>query len=103
MNNEFAESDQQKVEMLNLYFSSQAQVDDTNKDLPYLQPAPYTLEYITISIQDVKDVLQHLNVSKTSGPDLISHRLLKEGTNVLALPYSIVFNRFLEHGYFPNS
>ena len=103
MNNEFAESDQQKVEMLNHYFASQTQVDDSNKALPYLEPSPYTLESIIISRQDVEDVLQHLNVSKASGPDLISPRLLKEGANVLALPYSIAFNRSLEQGYFPNS
>ena len=49
MNNEFAESDQQKVEMLNLYFASQTQVDDSNKALPHLEPFSYTLESITIS------------------------------------------------------
>ena len=97
MNNEFAESDQQKVEMLNLYFASQTQVDDSNKALPYLEPSPYTLESITISRQDVEDVLQHLNVYKASGPDLL------KGANVLVLPYSIVFNRSLEQEYFPNS
>ena len=83
MNNEFAESDQQKVEMLNLYFSSQTQVDNSNKDLPYLEPAPHTLESIIISSQDVKDVLQHLNASEASRPDLISPRLLKEGAYIL--------------------
>ena len=103
MNNEFAESDQQKMEILNHYFASQTKVDDSNKTLPYLEPSPYTLESITISRQDVEAVLQHLNVSKASGPDLISPGLLKEGANVLALPYSIVFNRSLKQGYFPNS
>ena len=56
-----------------------------------------------ISIQDVKDVLLHLNVSKASGPDLISPRILKEGADILAYPFSIVFNRSLNLGYFPNS
>ena len=77
MNNEFAESDQQKVEMLNL-FASQTQVDDSNTAISYLEPSPYTLEYITISRQDVKDVLQHLNVPKASGPDLISPAFSKK-------------------------
>ena len=48
MNNEFAESDQQKVAMLNLYFSSQTQVDDSNKDIPYFEPVPHTLESFSI-------------------------------------------------------
>ena len=72
------------------------------KNLRYLEPAPQTLEYIIISSQDVKDVLQHINAHKASGPDLISPHLLKEGANILALPYSI-FNRSLDQGYFPNS
>ena len=103
MHNEFAETDQAKAEMLNLYFSSQTRVDDTNKDLPLLQPALHSLNSIEISIQDVKDVLLHLNVSKASGPDLISPHLLKEGADILAHPFSIVFNRSLNQGYFPHS
>ena len=78
MNNEFAVSDQQKVEMLNHYFASQTQVDDSNKALLYLEPSPYNLESITISRQDVEDVLQHLNVSKASGPDLTSPAFSKK-------------------------
>ena len=103
MHNEFAETNQAKTEMLNLYFSSQTSVDDTNKDLPLLEPALHSLNSIEISIQDVKDVLLHLNVSKASGPDLISPRLLKEGADILAYPFFIVFNRSLNQGYFPHS
>ena len=103
MHNEFAETGQAKAEMLNLYFSSQTRVDDTNKDLLLLEPALYSLNSIEISIQDVKGVLLHLNVSKASGPDLISPRLLKEGADIFAYPFSIVFNRSLNQGYFPHS
>ena len=100
MPNEFAETDQPKAEMLNLYFSLQTRVDDTNKDLPLLEPALHSLNSIEISIQDVKDVLLHLNVSKAPGPDLISPRLLKEGADILAYSFSIVFNRSLDQGVF---
>ena len=41
-------------------------------------------------------------MTKASGPDLISPRLLKEGVNILALPYPISFNRSLNKGYFQN-
>ena len=65
--------------MLNLYFSSQNQVDDTKNDLPDLDQAQHTQESINfISSQYVKDVLHHLNASKVSGPDLISPRLSKK-------------------------
>ncbi|MCG7875203.1 MAG: reverse transcriptase family protein [Candidatus Thiodiazotropha endolucinida] len=102
LNNEHAENDSQKARMLNQYFSSQTTVNDTNKSLPHLDPVQHNLESITISIQDVKDVLQHLNISKACGPDLISPRLLKEGASILASPYCTVFNRSLIQGYFPS-
>ena len=78
-------------------------VDDANKELPHIDPPNHTLDSIVISCQDVKDVLLHLNVTKASGPDLISPRLLREGADILALPYSIIFNRSLDQGYFPSS
>ena len=98
-----AETDRQKAEMLNTYFSSQTKVSDTNKALPTLQPVQYILESITITTQDVLDVLKHLNVSKSYGPDLICPRVLRECADYLAYPYSIVFNRSLVQGYFPTS
>ena len=64
------------------------------KPLPYLKPVPYRLESINISEEDVK-------INKASGPDLISPRLL-EGAIFLARPFSVVFNRSLQQGYFPS-
>ena len=54
-------------------------VDDANKELPHIDPPNHTLDTIVISCQDVKDVLLHLNVTKASGPDLISPRLFGRG------------------------
>ena len=65
-------------------------VDDANKELSHIDPSIHTLDSIVISCQDVKDVLLHLNVTKASGPDLISPRLLREGADILALPYYII-------------
>ena len=63
----------------------------------------HSLESITITTQDVSDVLQNLDITKACGPDPISPRLLKEGCYILAHPYSIIFNRSLEQGYFRSS
>ena len=92
MNREFAESDQQKVEMLNLYFASQTEVhvDDSNKALPYLEPSPYTLES--------KTFYSTLMFFLSYQPPPSQRR-----SKCAHLPYSIVFNRSLEQGYFPNS
>ena len=99
----YTESHHKKANLFNTYFSSQAVVDDTNAQLPPIPDINHSLEFITITIQDVSDVLQHLDVTKACGPDLISPRLLKEGCHILAHPYSIIFNRSLEQGYFPSS
>ena len=103
LNSNIAENDKQKAELLNHDFTSQTMFDDANKKLPHIDPSNHTLDSIVISCQDVKDVFLHLNVTKASGPDLISPRLLRERADILALPYSIIFNRLLYQGYFPSS
>ena len=63
----------------------------------------YTCNEFEMSVQDVKDVLLHLIESKAPGRDLISPQHLKEEADILAYPFSIVFNRSLDQGYFPHS
>ena len=101
LNNEHAETDIQKATLLNDYFTTQSTVIDDNLPLPQLPPVDHILHSISISIQDVKDVLKNLVENKSCGPDLISPRLLKQGSCALAIPLSTVFNRSLDQGYFP--
>ena len=61
-----------------------------------------SLEMRPLSVQDVKDTFDNLDVTKVCGPDLMSPLFLKEGSPVLALPYSIIFNRSLQLGHFPS-
>ena len=98
MNNEHAESDLQKANMLNNFFTSQTIVDDSNKTKPdiHATQSEYALKSVEISSQGVKDVLIHLNIYKACGADLLSPRLLKEGTTVLEEPLSMLFSRSLE-------
>ena len=97
----FAKTHCQKAQLLNTYFSSQTKVDDLNKPLHNIEPAQHTLESISISTQDILDVLLHLDVNKARGPDLIRPRLLREGADFLAHPCFIIFNRSLLQGYPP--
>ena len=48
------------------------------------------LATITITIKDVSDALENLNITKASGPDLISPKLLKEGAPVLSKPIFLI-------------
>ena len=101
MNKECAETDIQKANMLNNYFASQATLDDDNRPLPQFSPVQHNLSSISITIQDVKDVLWNLKVNKAPGLDLISPRLLKEDAIILSWLLLIKFNRSFEQGFFP--
>ena len=56
-NDERAESDIEKATMLNTCFASQSTVVDDNRPMPQLTHLEHSLQTITISSQEVKDVL----------------------------------------------
>ncbi|XP_045166981.2 uncharacterized protein LOC123530276 [Mercenaria mercenaria] len=75
-----ASTDQGKVELLNQY---------QNRPLPHSQMLTNSsLSNITVTPQDVKDALTLIDPSKASGPDLVSPKLLREGTSALSEPLS---------------
>ena len=49
--------------MLNEYFASQTVINDNNKQLPPLDPAQHALDLITLTEQDVNNVLTNLDVT----------------------------------------
>ena len=71
------------------------------KTLPPRTDTNHELNSITISEQEVKYVLDNLNVAKACGSDLISLPLLKESASVLSKSLATVFNRSLLQGYSP--
>ncbi|MCG8048301.1 MAG: reverse transcriptase family protein [Candidatus Thiodiazotropha endolucinida] len=103
-NNQQIENDQEKADVLNTYFIAQSQLRDANTNLPEIQQPPYEkLHTIDITSSDIRDILRALNVSKASGPDLISPRLLKEGADQLCEPLSQFFSRLIHSGRFPQA
>ena len=56
---------------------------------------------ISISRDEVCELLSKLDVSKSSDPDEVSARLLREGAPWLADPISRLFNLSLQHGCLP--
>ena len=98
------ENDQEKAEIFNEYFIDQSRLIDANKFPPLLPEPTYArLKQIDITTSDVRDILKSLNISKASGPDLVSPRLLKEGANQLSTPLSKFFNRLINSGQFPQA
>ena len=81
----------------------QTVINDQNRQLRQLPlPTDSVLDSIIISVQDVNDVLNNLDVKKACGPNHLSPRFLKECAPILSQPLSVVFNRYLDQWYFPS-
>ena len=59
------------------------------------------LNIIDISRQQIKDIISTLEVNKAAGPDLISHKLLKNIKQSISKPLQILFNKLLLDQTFP--
>ena len=71
-------SDQDKATTLNDYFCSLSTIDDLNIELPVFENrTEISLSHIVITQSEVTDILNTLKVNKATGPDGISHRMLK--------------------------
>ena len=71
-------TDTEKPNLLNDYFCSISTIDDSNINPPEFNKRAYSsLTNIIIDSSEVTDVLRNLKVNKASGPDGISHRMLK--------------------------
>jgi hypothetical protein len=72
-------------------------------DLPQGEPVVDhdLLENITITEQDVDDVIRGINTNKAYGPDNISPRLVKEGRVGIVKVLTKIFNKSLQLSKFP--
>lgn len=98
----YCTSDKEKADCLNSYFTSTSTIDDSNASLPpFFERTNQYLENITITENEVKDILQNLNVNKASGLDMVSNRMLKYTASTVCKPLCIIFNRSIQDGIFP--
>ena len=102
--NGLIEADPEKAEALNDFFVKQSTVDDSQAQLPqYIAPSHNTLNDIIINQEDVLKAIKDLDINKASGPDLINPKLIKEGKNELAYPYTRLFNLSIASQKIPDS
>ena len=88
-NNKEIERDSDKAEIINSFFISQTQINDTTTTLiEPIHPQYDLIDSFTITTQEVFDILNGLDISTASGPDLVNTRLLKEGASCLSAPLS---------------
>lgn len=96
------ETDQEKAEVLQDFFSSVFTKEDL-QDIPLPSDVEFDtpLDDIQITSGDVFELLRRLKPNKSPGPDNIHPRLLKELADVLALPISLLFQKSLESKQLP--
>jgi hypothetical protein len=101
---EFAYDDEEKCDLLNKYFSFISKLDEANATLPDIElKTNNKISDINISVQEIADTIQILHLNKASGPDIISHKMLKLCRNNIALPLQIIFNKSLQQSKYPTN
>ena len=95
-------------ETFNNYFSNigkelSSQIPHSNKGFEeYIEPKNVVFEFKPLSTNDVTTALNKLKVSKSSGPDKMSTKILKDA-NEVCVPYlTYIFNCSLNSGIFPD-
>ena len=68
----------------------------------YVTPASSKFNLTTISPITVNTLLSKLSTTKASGYDHISARLLKDAADVISHPLSLIFNKSIKSGIFPD-
>ena len=102
-NNSFHITTQNKADCLNNYFASISTVDDSNTSLPqYNFKTQNKLTYFEVKEEEIVELIKLLPLNKACGHDLISHRMLKPVAKAVAKPLSILFNRSLNEGVYPD-
>ncbi|KAF2352420.1 hypothetical protein FHG87_016823 [Trinorchestia longiramus] len=92
-----------KAKILNTYFTSVF----THEDLTEI-PQPHALNTQVIlsdgvfTVEEVEEQLSFLNPYKSTGPDGLGARILKETAEVISEPLTNIFNRSLKTGIVPD-
>ena len=101
--NDMIQDDNKKAELFNDYFCKQADLNDSESSVPDITDILINgLEQITVTENEVGDILNILDTSKAIGPDLLNPRLLKEAASILKYPLCTLFNLSLTLSTFPS-
>ena len=97
------QDDSKKTELFNDYSCKLADLTDSETFVPDITYILINdLEHITITENEVEDILKILDTSKAIGPDLLNTRLLKEATSMLKYPLCRLFNLSLTLSTLPS-
>ena len=91
-NNSFITDNKEKASAFNDFFISHSNIDTTNAQLPSENFIEEKLVSLTVSEQEVLDLLKSLDTSKATGPDGISPKLLFEAGHSIVPSLTKLFN-----------
>lgn len=82
-------SNEEKANVFNTFFIAQSTLENSNDDVPDVPYVIPEISEISLTLTDVKNVIENLKTNKAVGPDLIHNRLL-----IAALPviYTLSFD-----------
>ena len=103
-NGRVAQSDEDKAGVLNSFFASVFTKEDAS-ELPDFPDRGFhdILDTLTFSPPLIKKKLLKLNPTKSPDPDGLHPRILRELSDELAYPLSLLFTRLLQEGVVPSS
>ena len=103
LENGFATTSEDKANAFNEHFAKQSQLDDGGKvpDASEIEEVESSLENVHIPYLNVKKILDNLNITKASGGDEISPRVLKHTATTIAPTLARIFNFCFQSGKFP--
>ncbi|KAF2363975.1 Reverse transcriptase domain [Trinorchestia longiramus] len=88
---------------LHTYFTSVfTHEDSTEIEQPHVLNTQEILSDGVFTVEEVEEQLSILNPYKSTGPDGLGPRILKETAEVISEPLTNIFNRFLETGIVPD-
>ena len=96
--------DEDKCDLLNKYFSLISKLEEENVPLPDFNiKTNNVINEIFVTISEIVDILKIIDPYKASGPDKISHKMLKISPEKIAIPLQIIFNKSLRQCKYPSS
>ena len=94
-------TDYDMANIMNNYYSSVLTIEQLNNVPQLRQFEGNILDTFNFSTEEVQEKLQHLNIYKSTGPDMLQSRILRALEDKLARPLTHIFNNSVETGIIP--
>jgi hypothetical protein len=92
------------LNILNKYFSSISKLDEEYVTLLQFDSKTNNIIHeIHITENEIIDVIQILDPNKATGPDKISHKMLKISPDKITKPLLIIFNKSSQQSKYPSN